>query len=71
MGYICKNYGIFSDKPMDIFGKNYGIYWANTIGYIMGYICKNYGIYLRTMGHILNNFGIYSAKTMGYIGLRL
>ena len=56
---------------MDILGKNYGIYWANTIGYIMGYICKNYGIYLRTMGHILNNFGIYSAKTMGYIGLRL
>ena len=23
---------------LDIFGKNYGIYWANIMGYIMGYI---------------------------------
>ena len=44
-----------------IFGKNYGIYWAKTIGYFIGYIRqklwdivgKRYRIYFQ-------NYGIYS-----------
>ena len=57
---------------MRYIGKNYGIYWAKSIGYIMGYIWqtlrdifgKNYGIFLEIMWDI---FG----KIMGYMRLRL
>ena len=46
MGFIQKDHGI-------ILGKNYGIYLAKTIGYIMGYIWRNYGIYLAKVWDIL------------------
>ena len=32
------NYGIYRAKLWDIMGKNNGINWAKTMGYIMGYI---------------------------------
>ena len=67
---------IYLVKIWDIFGKNYGIYWSNTIdnfmgcirqklrdvlGKIMGYIGQNYGKY----------YGIYLSKAMGYIRQKL
>ena len=38
MGYICKNYGKYSERLGDILGKNYGIYLAKSIDYFIGYI---------------------------------
>ena len=64
MGYIWP-------KLWDIFGKNYGIYWAKTIGYIMGYIWKIVGYICKIMEFIHKDHGIILGKTMGYIGLRL
>ena len=63
----------------DIVGKNYGIYWAKIMGYIMvywlkivGYICQNPGIY-SSIGYNklklrngLGEYGIYRGKIMGY-----
>ena len=47
VGYICKTMGFIQKDNGIILGKNYGIYWAKTIGYIMGNNCQNYGIYLQ------------------------
>ena len=52
------------EKMLDIFGKNYGIYWAKTIGYFMGYILKTYDILDKTFGIY---YGIYWLKIVGYI----
>ena len=75
MGYIWQTL-------WDIFGKNYEIYWAKTIGYLVGYIGpkvwdilgKNYGIYygiywFQIDGYILQNYGIY--WPIGYIKQKL
>ena len=64
VGYICKTMGLIQKENKIILDKNYGIYWAKTIGNTMGYIWQNYEIYFI-------KYGIYLAKTMGYIGLRL
>ena len=50
MGYIM---GYIRQKLCDIFGKNYGIYWAKTMGYVMRYIGQKVRVTLgRTMGYI-------------------
>ena len=66
IGYIWKKYGIYLEKIWDIFEKNHGIFWAETIRYFMVYIWqklmdilgKNYGIY----------YGIYFLKLLVIFG---
>ena len=72
MGFICKNYGIFSEKLWDILCKNYGIYWAKTIGYIMRYIwLKLWEIFGKIWDIFGKNIGTYWAKTMLFYGIFL
>ena len=40
-------------KTLGCIGKNYGIYWAKTIDYIMGYIWQKLWIFLVKMWDIL------------------
>ena len=61
MGYICKAMGFIQ--------KDYGIYLAKTIGYIMGYIWQIlWDIFIKICDKLGKSYGIYSAITMGYIG---
>ena len=52
-------------------GKNYGIYWAKAIGYIMGYFWKLLDIIGKIYDIFVKNYGIYLEKNMGYIGQKL
>ena len=53
MGYICKNNGIYSEKPLDILSKKFGIYWVKTIDNFMGCIRKICRIYFAKPWDIL------------------
>ena len=73
---LCKKYGIFWVKLLNILGINYGIYRAKWIyraktgiwygiywAKIMGYIGQNQGDILgKTIKYIGQNYRIYSAK---------
>ena len=64
--------GYIWQKLWDIFGKNYWIYWAKTIGYIMGYIRQNAGIYLDKLWDILDiNMGNIKGYNWQYLQDRL
>ena len=62
MGYICNNYGIYSEKLRGILRKNNGKYWAMTIGYNMGYIEQIYVIYLE------KGWDIFGKKLLNILG---
>ena len=52
--------------------KNYGIYWANTMGYIglrlLVILLDKFG---KTFGIYLEKYGKYLAKPMGFMGLSI
>ena len=53
--------GFIGNKVWDILGKNYGIYWAKTIGYIIGYIRQNlWDILGKTKRYIYQKLWVYN-----------
>ena len=68
---IFLNDRICKEKTEGNIRQNYGIYWANTMGYI-GLKLKVvlWYIFEKPTGYIWKKIGIYWAKTKGYIGLR-
>ena len=52
-------------KLWDILGKNYGIYWAKTVGYIWQ---KQWIYWVKTMGYIGQKLLDIFGKNNGYIG---